>query len=676
MSDPFRDLDAYIALPRTSGLAIAPDGSRLVTTVQTIDRKAVKYVTSLWEVDPTGAAPARRLTRSAKGEGGPAFLPDGSLLFCSSRSDPDADPDAKDGDDETTLWLLPAGGGEAHVVAHRPGGLGGVAAAASGTVAVLASTFASSADADAEARTRRARKDKQITAILHESYPVRFWDHDLGPAWPRLFAGVLTDEPEPSLTLTDLTPDAGAALDEAEYDISPDGTTIATAWWLGERGGKRAGLALIEVATGERRIVADDPESEYGNPRFSPDGTQVAFVRERRSTPYEPDDRTLAVLDLATGATRDIAPSWDRWPAGGLRWTPDGSALICVADDDGRAPVFRVSVGDGTVTRLTGDAFAYSDVVVSPDGEFVYALRSAVHEPPRPVRLRATGADQASTPLRGPADPPPVPGRVDEIEVTASDGTRVRGWLVLPEGADPDTPAPLLLWIHGGPLGSWNAWSWRWCPWLLAAHGYAVLLPDPALSTGYGREFIRRGWGAWGAAPYTDLMAITDAAVARDDIDAERTAAMGGSFGGYMANWVAGHTDRFRAIVTHASLWALEQFGPTTDAAWYWQREMTAEMMAANTPHQHVAKIVTPMLVIHGDRDYRVPIGEALRLWAELAVHAGADDGSMPHKFLYFPDENHWVLTPQHAKIWYQTVQAFLAHHVLGEPWQAPELLT
>jgi dipeptidyl aminopeptidase/acylaminoacyl peptidase len=146
---------------------------------------------------------------------------------------------------------------------------------------------------------------------------------------------------------------------------------------------------------------------------------------------------------------------------------------------------------------------------------------------------------------------------------------------------------------------------------------------------------------------------------------------MGGSFGGYMANWVAGHTDRFRAVVTHASLWALDQFGPTTDDSFYWEREMTAEMALANSPHLSVEKIVTPMLVVHGDKDYRVPIGEGLRLWYELLSRSGlpADEqGRTPHRFLYFPDENHWVLTPQHAKVWYQVVEGFLAEHVLGLP--------
>jgi len=261
------------------------------------------------------------------------------------------------------------------------------------------------------------------------------------------------------------------------------------------------------------------------------------------------------------------------------------------------------------------------------------------------------------------------------VDATAAEGAHVRAVLALPHGAGPDAQAPLLLWIHGGPLSSWSAWSWRWNPWLLVAQGYAVLLPDPALSTGYGQAFVERGWGEWGDAPYTDLMTVTDAVVARDDVDATRTAAMGGSFGGYMANWVAGHTDRFRAIVTHASLWALDQFGPTTDDATFWGRTMTAEQAERNSPHRSVGSIVTPMLVVHGDKDYRVPVGEGLRLWYELLSSSGlpaGDDGRTAHRFLYFPDENHWVLAPQNAIVWYQVVLAFLAEHVLDEERPLP----
>ncbi|AUZ86360.1 S9 family peptidase, partial [Arthrobacter agilis] len=301
------------------------------------------------------------------------------------------------------------------------------------------------------------------------------------------------------------------------------------------------------------------------------------------------------------------------------------------------------------------------------------ALRSSYLFPAEAVRIDlASGATER---LLNPAERPALPGRLERIASVGEDGQPVKSWLVLPEGATEESPAPALLWIHGGPIGSWNAWTWRWSPWIMAARGYAVLLPDPALSTGYGQHMVDRGWGRWGDAPYTDLMAATDDLVARKDIDGTRVAAMGGSFGGYMANWVAGHTDRFAAIVTHASLWSLDQFGPTTDAAFYWEREMTPEAREENSPHHHVEKINTPMLVIHGDKDYRVPIGEGLRLWYELLSKSQlpADaEGRTPHRFLYFPDENHWILKPQHARIWYGVVEAFLARHVLGEERELP----
>ncbi len=679
---PFYDLDAYVALPRLSGLVLSPDGTRLVTAVATLDRKKTKYVTALWEVDPAGERPARRLTRSAKGEASAAFTPAGDLLFTSARPD----PDAKDGDDDPVpaLWLLPADGPEAWVVADRAAGLGGVKVAADAPVVLVSSDVLPSAkDAETDEKLRKARKDKKVAAILHDSYPVRYWDHDLGPESPHVFTADLGAEvvtplagtQDPRLTLRDATPDARSALVEQSAAISPDGTTVVTGWTLPRaRGDQRTVLVAVDVATGERRTLVDDEGADVFGPVVSPDGRWVAFGRESISTPHEAPRVSLHVVPLAGGDVRPLGAEWDRWPHDPV-WLPTSDGLLVTADDDGRGPVFRVDLASGAVSRVTADDAVFTDVQVSPDGRTVYALRSSYEAPAHPVRIdlaRAVeqGGPVEATPLVSPAATPDVPGRLTEVETTVADGRRVRAWLALPEDASADAPAPLLLWIHGGPLGSWNTWSWRWNPWLLVAQGYAVLLPDPALSTGYGQDFVQAGWGAWGAAPFTDLMAVTDAAEQRDDVDASRTAAMGGSFGGYMANWVAGHTDRFRAIVTHASLWALDQFGPTTDAAFYWQREMTDEMALENSPHRFVEKIVTPMLVVHGDKDYRVPIGEGLRLWYELVASSGLaadDEGRTPHRFLYFPDENHWVLTPQHAVVWYQVVQAFLAQHVLGE---------
>ena len=663
---PYADLDAYVALPRVAGLALSADGGRLVTTVATLDAKRTRYVSALWEVDPTGERSARRLTRSAKGEGSPVFSPDGTLLFTSARPDPDgSEPDE---DTPAALWQLPPTG-EARVVSARRGGFTGVVVARdAGTVVVLSDTLPAAGDGDSDAERRKARKDAGVDAVLHASYPVRYWDHDLGAGQNRLLAGEVADD---AVAWRDLTPAPGRGLHEADVDVSPDGRTAVTTWSVADpHGSRRTVLVAVDTTTGERRTLFDDPGSEAGAAVISPDGQSVAFLQETLSTPEAPTDVALVVVPLAGGDVREVAPGWDRWP-GRPAWSPDGGSLFVTADEQGAAPVFRVDVAGGQVVRLTGDRGHYSDLQVSPDGLHVYALRDTVDAAPAPVRLDAHAQDQAPTALQGPPSAPAPPGSLTEVEATAEDGSRVRAWLVLPDG---EGPHPLLLWVHGGPLHSWNGWAWRWNPHVMAARGYAVLLPDPALSTGYGRDFVRRGWGRWGAEPYTDLMSVTDAALEHPAVDASRTAAMGGSFGGYMANWIAGHTDRFRAIVTHASLWDLDQFGPTTDAAYYWSREMTPQMSREHSPSRYADAIRSPMLVVHGDKDYRVPIGEGLRLWWDLCSRA-ADPETMPHRFLYFPNENHWVLSPGHAKLWYETVLAFLAVHVLDEPWRTPELL-
>ncbi len=686
---PFSSLESYIALPRVEQLALSPDGQTVVLTVATLANDGTSYERALWLVPADGSGSPTRLTRSAKGESGVAFTGSGDILFISERPDAAAEKNSEAGQ----LWLLPADRGEARAITRLLGGVAQIAATAAGSDAVVitANLLPSAATLETEAALRAERSTKKVTAVLHESYPVRYWDHDLGPAEPHLLALDLTNLQEMITDIDDatgidpdelpypadlprprdLTPLPGRSADTAGEVLTPDGHSLIAAIRLQQQRAGRFVIVSIDVETGSQTTLFAEDGVDFEMPAVSHDGRRIAFVRAVFSTPDGPADQELWVADLDGQNPHRLGADWDRWPSS-LVFDADDESLIVTADHDGRGPVFRVPLGGGAPVKLTTDDFSYSNVAVDTATGDLVALRSSWVTSPHPVRINRTGT---VIPLATPARLTEAPGSITEVETVAEDGARVRGWLMLPDGASAEHPAPLLLWIHGGPLNSWNAWSWRWNPLLALARGYAVLLPDPALSTGYGLDFIARGWDAWGDKPYTDLLAIMDAAEARPDIDPAKTAALGGSFGGYMANWVAGHTDRFRAIVSHASLWALDQFNGTTDNSWYWQSIFSPQGMIDSSPHHSVRDIVSPMLVIHGDNDYRVPIGESLRLWSELAEHHAAPDGSTPHKFLLFPDENHWVLKPQHAVLWYQTVFAFLDQHVHGTDWVRPKLL-
>jgi dipeptidyl aminopeptidase/acylaminoacyl peptidase len=654
----FATFDDFLALPRVTQLALSVDGRRLVAVVGTLNEKGDKFVDALWEIDPAGAAEPRRLTWSDEGDRAPAFRPDGTLLFVSRRGGDDDDPAA--------LWALPPTG-EAEKLTAPPGGADTpVVAREAGTVVFTSRALPGSPDPETDEKRRTARKDAKVQAALHTSSPVRYWDHDLGPDEPRLYH--LPDGGEP----VDLTPAPGRALDEAAYAITPDGRTLISTWSvLDQPGHPRTRLVAIDLADGSHRVLLDDPDAHLGEPAVAPDGRWVICVREQETTYDDPPRVTLCLLEVAGGEPRELVTDPDIWPHA-PKFSADGTAVFFLADERGYGPVFRLDLATEAITRVASGGH-YSALQVGPDGTSLYALRSTMDSPPRPVRLDAAATDGEPVELPAPGATR-VTGRVERVSATSADGTVVEGWLTLPDGASADTPAPLLLWVHGGPLSSWNSWSWRWNPWLMAGRGYAVLQPDPALSTGYGIRMIDRGWGQWGGAPFDDLMAITDAVVARPDIDADRTAAMGGSYGGYMANWIAGHTDRFRCIVTHASLWALDQFQGTTDAPGYWAKEWgipteRPERYAQWSPHHFAGDIRTPMLVVHGDKDYRVPIGEGLRLWWDLQ-RAGVESA-----FLLYPDEGHWILKPGNARVWYETVWAWLAKYVHDAEWVAPELL-
>ncbi len=676
MSTPWHDLDAFIDLPRASSLALSPDGTWLLAGIQTLSSDQTSWRTALWRI-PVDGSGARRLTRGEEGEQAACLLPDGSVVFTARRPVP-----AQEGGDEkdVALWCLPSEGGEALVLTRRRGGWGTLQAARTASRLVSAVGLRAGLESLADDTALQAeREKKKVRAILHEGAGVRYWDEDLPSSTIRFVTLDVTrsEDEEGGAPCIDpeairlATRDRGREVRES-FVLSSDGSfALVDIERHRAHADRTSHVARVDLGSGTFADVARDDRDEYRVGALSPDDRWLACHRSIPSTTTEAPHVVLHLVDLRTGGGRDVAADWPCW-AEVVAFSPDASTLYVAGDLDGDLPIFGIDLATDEVRRIT-DHGVFSQMHLSSDGKTLYALHSAIDIPGEVVRIDvATGE---VTPLASPLRYPDLPGRLERVETTASDGTRIPAWLCLPESASVTQPVPLALWIHGGPLNSWNAWSWRWCPWLMVSQGHAVLLPDPALSTGYGHAAIQRGWGRWGEEPYTDLMEITDAVQARDDIDVTRTYAMGGSFGGYMANWIAGHTERFRCIVSHASLWDLTSFASATDAPWYWNREMSPEMMRANSPHLFAEAITTPMLVIHGDRDYRVPVGQGLALWWALTSGHDGDESDLPHRFLYFPDENHWVLSPQHAIVWYETVRSFVGAHVDETPFARPPLL-
>ena len=642
-------VEALLSWPRLGDLVALPDGN-LVATVTTAHR--TRFHSSLWwlPADPRGAP--RRLTFGERGESNPAVTPDGAVLFLARRGTDDDGP--------AQLWRLPADRGEAVPLAAPAGGVDAVAVAESSGTVVVALAVRPGLDLDADVAWERERGERGVTARLFRQAPMRYWDHDLGPRQRQL--AVVTDD---GLRL--LTDGGERHLDQVEFDVSPDGAFVVSGWnrEFGNPQRARRGLVLIEVATGAIRDLVDD-DGWWTDPVLSPDGSTVAAVRSRGG-PDEPASEELVLVDVASGELRRPAALED-WPHSPV-WEADGAAVVVTVDRRGHTLPVRIDVADGTITALADDG-AFTSVTRPPGGAALFALRSEVGAPPRPVRLR-----DPVTALAVPQDGDLVAETVlERVRGHAEDGTPVEGWLVLPPRDPPEGGHPLVVFAHGGPYSSWSGWHWRWSPHVLADHGYAVLLPDPAPSTGYGQDFVARGWGRWGPVTMPDLLACLDAAQAREDIDDGRTGLAGGSYGGYVANWAAGHSDRFDAIVTHASLWSLSSFAGTTDLFSVWEREFgdpraDADRYRAASPDEALDAITTPMLVIHGERDFRVPYSQGQHLFTDLA-RRGVDA-----LFLSFPDEHHWITKPQHVRVWYDTVLAFLDHYVRGADLDLPDVL-
>ena len=651
-----------IELRRVQAVVPAPGGQHVAVEVARLDADEAKFVSDLWRVSLDGSGEPAQLTRGPSDDRSPILRGDGALGFLSNRNSREGK--SEEGDDERAqVWVLPAEGGEPQPLTDEPLGVSAFQFAAEGERLVVLANVLPGVEHDEQREKLADLKKNGPSALLYQRTPVRFWDQWIEPAAPHV---IVYDQNGDGRR--DLTPDADREYRGADLDVSRDGRhLVITRATPGEDRIDDVALELFDLETGESRVIGAAPLTNLSSPLFSPDGKRLAYLQSTRQDECV-GKSTLWVYDATMGAGRCLTEDWDRWPHP-QAWTDDGSAIIVTADEDGCTPIFRIEAGSGQVTRLSAEAAGgtHTSLSIMRDQDLAVGIRATSLHPPEPFRLdlKDNAEPQLLSCLSGftPEEGAAL-AQCESLTVKSDDGASIQYFVARPAGEP--TPRPTLIWIHGGPIGQWSdGWHWRWAPLVAVAQGYNVILPNPRGSTGQGQEFIEGIWGNdWGGQCYRDLMAVVDAVEKLPYVDADHIAAMGGSFGGYMTNWIGGQTDRFKALMTHASLYSLPAFHGTTDIPVWFARHLGAnpyedpEAFNHQSPHCNVANWKTPTLIIHGEKDYRVPIGEGLTLFEALQHHA------VPSELLIFPDENHWILKPRNVVVWYEALFNFLKRYL------------
>jgi len=657
---PFTAND-MMRLQRLADPQLSPDGRTVAYQATAIDTTAWTRNTDLWVVPAAGGAP-RRLTDDPKSDTRPRWSPDGRrIAFVSTR------------DGGAQAWVMDAAGGPARKVTSLPTEAGGVLWIDDRTLLVTSEVYpdcgpiapGGAYDAGCN-RQRLSAEGKPSSARVYDHLLFRHWDHWRGPRRTHLLAVDLAAGDARDLTPgeADVPPFNLGGPDD--YDVSPDGKEVAYARKdpATEAVSTDAELFVVPVAGGAPVKVSGSPGYD-GAPHYSPDGTMIAFRAQMRAG-YESDRWRLMVYERRTRAVRNLTESFDRH-VDDVTWSPDSRTLFFTAEDNARAPIFAVPAAGGPVRTVVGGA-TFSDLRAAPDGRTLIATVVSLTHPAEVYRVGTDGSALAAVTHVNDAVLAPFALRPGEnVTYAGAAGKTVQAWVVTPAGFDPARRYPLLVLIHGGPQGEWgDSWTYRWNAQVFAAAGYVVFQPNPRGSVGWGQEFIDDINADWGGRAYEDVMKGTDWAEALPYVEKGRTAAAGASYGGYLIDWIAGHTDRFRALVSHDGVFDLVSMYGGTEELWFAEWEFrgpfwpSRELYEKWNPRNFVQNFKTPTLVVHSELDYRVPLEQGLGMFTALQRRG------IPSRLVVFPDEGHWVLQPANSVRWYQEVLGWLERWTRG----------
>ncbi len=658
-SQPF-NAEALLRIARVSDPQISPDGKAVAFTVTSIDLTQNTKPEQIYVV-PVDGGPARQVTTQGNKNERPRWMPDSKrLLFVSDRSG------------VSQIWMMDVDGLNAHQITSVPTEAGGELLSPDGKYLVFASEVYPSCGADMACNAQQLDKEKasKTKARIYTSLLYRHWTQWQSARRSHLLSMEVNGGP-----LKDLTPGSNdvppfSLGGPEDYAISPDSKEVAFTMNTDPvpATSTNTDIFTVPVGGGEAKRLTTNLAADSG-PTYSPDGKYIAYRTQVRAG-YESDRWRLALYDRAGSMIRTLTEDMDR-PLVSYTWPPNSRAIFFTTNDRGREAIQMLPVEGGGARMLVGGASSFGDMQFSPDGKImVYTGQSASH-PVEIYRAASGGAAVQLTHLNDALLSAYALNPLEEFGVDASDGARVYSFLLKPPGFDSARKYPVLFLIHGGPQGAWGEdWSYRWNAQVFAGAGYVVVMPNPRGSVGYGQKFTDEVNYDWGGKPYTDIMSVVDHVAAQPYADPDRLAAAGASFGGYMIDWMLGHTTRFKAFVSHDGVFDLRSMVGSTEELWFpiWEFHGMPwddpEAYAKWSPSFYVKNFQTPTLVVHGEQDFRVPYAQGLQLFTALQMQKA------PSKLLLFPDEGHWVLKPVNSELWYNTVLDWIAQwtHPAAKP--------
>ena len=656
------EIEDLLKVRRVGDPQVSPDGKQVAFTIGDVNFDANRVVTQIYGTSLEGGG-MKQLTTGDRSSSSPRFSPDGKKIAYTTGSQ---------------VWVMDNDGDNKEQVTKISTGAAGPVWSPDGKwIAFTSEVYPDCKDDECNKKRDEQAEASKVKAHIVTRLLYKHWDEWRDVKRTQVFVVSSKGGTARQLTTGDFDSPPYAAATGVDYAFSPDSTEIAFIQNPDkvEAISTNSDIFVMPLSGGAAKNITVRNRGYDAGPVYTRDGKFILY-RSQATPGFEADRWRLMAYNRATGTSVELTKGFDLQVEDVLL-SPDGNSIYFTAGDRGKHPIFRISSGGGVPQKILANVFA-TNVRITPDGKALVFASSSMHSPAEIYTSNVDGSGlraltSANAQLMSSANLKPA----EEIEWAGALGKKIHGYIIKPNNFDASKKYPLVVLIHGGPQSAWNDnWGYRWNPQVFANAGYVVFAPNPRGSTGYGQQFVNEISGDWGGKVYVDLMnGVADVLRRNTYIDRSRVGAAGASYGGYMVNWILGHNNdprfRYKVLVSHDGVYNLDSMYATTEELWFpeWEFKGTPwtnpAMYSRWSPHKFVNNFNTPILIIHGELDYRVPIGEGMQLFTAVQ-RKGIDS-----KMLIFPDEGHWVLKPQNSRLWFHTVLDWLDKYL--QPTSATE---